>query len=1336
MRWTAENRQWTGLEPLEARVLLSAVAAGLDDGPALVAAAADPDLAWSSFLGGTGSDKANGIAIAPDGSARIVGWTDSTDINGATNANAGGFDAFIARVTAAGALAWVTYIGGSENDLGNEVVVDEAGNAYIVGDTRSSDLPANTNNHQGGFDAFVTKVDGNGNITWSTYLGGSGLDNGFDIALNGTAVAVAGVTESTNLQGAGNTSHGGFNDAFVARLDMTTGNAAWTRYLGGGDEDRALGVAFDSAGDVWATGGTMSDDFTGAVNTYKGGESDIFVAQLAGASGAVVQSRYHGGTFSDTAFAIAIDDADQPHLTGTTDSVNFVGAVNAFLGGSSDAFALKLNADGSVNAMRYLGGTGDELGSDIVIDAAGGALITGETGSMDFEAAGNSYFGDARDLFIAGVNAALDIGFVKYLGGTLRESFGGVAVDHAGGIWAAGATTSPAFIGANNTFKGGTQDGVVAKIAGPTLIELQLLGAYRDDVATDTFEPGDEVEIRVRVANTGAAADIIASLAAHSPDFDISDPTASVIYDSHAAAQDINANVALGGIIELSFTFTLADDAPDGLYRIFAAARPQPFVEDDVFDTTGPLAADDDRTEAAYLVAFNIGGDPLNTAAPEVSVDTPAADTAVVLPGMFDIMWTATDIDANPVSVSLFYDSDDVEGDETLIVGGLDASGAFSWDVPDALLGQAVFIKAVADDGDFTAFDYSAGRVLVSGPDDVAFEEDFETGIDGWSISGDAQLVDDGTGNMVIQLTEQPAPPPGGAPPDATIYRDFDLAEDVGQLLFDFHFTQLGDGDALVVSIDGQPAWSFIGTDYTGDPLSAGGPVDVSAFAGQQVEIEFRLSTTNAVNSQAWLDNIQIAPAPGSPEDPEDPGEPEDPQGPGDDGPLVVEHLLYAAGRYAAGDALTVAAVVRNTGDTAADAQTLVRAVLTTDATIGNGDDIMIDTIALGSAVAPGMTGHVVLSGDVQAGAVAGDYFVAVVIETGDADDPYAIGGSADVTIVPAGQVGDTRIAIGNKDKAEYVDPDGNEITIDLKGDGTGVVMLAADGTMRGIVITGATAKSQIKVKVNGDSLAGLGPIIVSGALKAAQGKGAALVGGIFVTDTLDKVQFDRVDGHAIIAVAGEGDKQSSYKFDIVTNLTILSRTAIKSIGVTTWTDDDATRDVVETPWMKNVKSKENFAADLLLYDDTQSTTLGKLSVGRWLDDVILRIAGHVKGVQAGAIRDSDIFIGVKASVVNLPDDADDFDMPAELKKLAVKGLSDVAGPSYINTRIAAWSLGKASLKEVETANTAIPHGLAALALKSFSRDAPDGAVKLKKLETPGTVDDEDDFRVTLLSPA
>jgi hypothetical protein len=258
-------------------------------------AAAGNLLVYSTYLGGSGTDIASGIAVDGAGCAYITGNTNSTDfpLQNAYDSSGDSLlgDAFVAKLSAAGStLGFSTYLGGSKQDLGNGIAVDPAGCAYVVGDTSSTNFPVVNgfmsdpgDNYK---DAFVTKFSAGGSsLVYSTYLGGNHYDYGRGIGLDGEGHAyVTGETYSTDFPTKNHymTDPGdGDGDVYVTKLGWSGSSLVFSTYIGGADDDKSKGIAVHNVGCCYITGETDSTDYP-TVGPYQTdqGSTDAFVTKL------------------------------------------------------------------------------------------------------------------------------------------------------------------------------------------------------------------------------------------------------------------------------------------------------------------------------------------------------------------------------------------------------------------------------------------------------------------------------------------------------------------------------------------------------------------------------------------------------------------------------------------------------------------------------------------------------------------------------------------------------------------------------------------------------------------------------------------------------------------------------------------------------------------------------------------------------------------------------------------------------------------------------------------------------------------------------------------------
>ena len=260
-------------------------------------------------------------------------------------------------------LVYSTYIGGGGEDRALRISVDEAGNAYITGDTDSADFPTRNAAQAaigGGSDAFVTKIGASGNqIVYSTYLGGAGIDGGTAITVDGAGqTVVTGFTDSANFPAAAavQPASGGSYDGFVARLAASGGALDYSTYLGGGGIDSAFGVAADSGGSVYVMGVSDSTNFPTANSfqqTYGGGAADLFVARIKAGpviTGAAIKGKHLDITGSgfDAGAVILLDGRQQKTVITSGTSLRVKKAGKKIAVGQSVTLQVR-NSDGSLS---------------------------------------------------------------------------------------------------------------------------------------------------------------------------------------------------------------------------------------------------------------------------------------------------------------------------------------------------------------------------------------------------------------------------------------------------------------------------------------------------------------------------------------------------------------------------------------------------------------------------------------------------------------------------------------------------------------------------------------------------------------------------------------------------------------------------------------------------------------------------------------------------------------------------------------------------------------------------------------------------------------------------
>jgi Beta-propeller repeat len=525
----------------------------------------DPVLSYSTYLGGSLQDFGSGIAVDPSGNAYITGQAFSFDFPTAnalqpTNAG-GGFDpsnVFITKINAKGsALVYSTYLGGLGRDAGSGIAVDPSGNVYVTGSANSFDFPTVNALEPvstaccgvNGTTGFVAKLNPTGSaLIYSTFLGGFGEDSGSAIAADDAGNAyVTGMTSSPTLQGCGascnfpTTAHalqpnlggtpGEARNAFVTKISPAGSAFVFSTYLGGSNADEGSGIAVDTAGNVYVTGGTGSSNFptANAVQPTLKGTENAFVTKINASGTSFIYSTYLGGTGADGdgGGGIAADSSGNAYVAGQTSSSDFPTAhpLQSTLRGNSDVFVTKLDPSGtSLVYSTFLGGSDFDSATGLALDDFGDVFVAGLTKSLDFPTLNPiqpTFGGGNFDVFVTEINpTGSGLVYSTYLGGTADEFASGIAVNAKGRVVITGNTTSTNFptehafqpalgaVGATNAF--------VLKIVGddPSYVHAlsdlytarnHLARVEESDVSRETanaIQEIDEAIAEIRIAIT------------------------------------------------------------------------------------------------------------------------------------------------------------------------------------------------------------------------------------------------------------------------------------------------------------------------------------------------------------------------------------------------------------------------------------------------------------------------------------------------------------------------------------------------------------------------------------------------------------------------------------------------------------------------------------------------------------------------------------------------------------------------------------------------------------------------------------------------------------------
>lgn len=406
-------------------------------------------------------------------------------------------------------LTYSTYLGGGLADSANAVAVDSSGNAYIVGTTYSTNFPVTTGAFQSKnngstysvTNVFVAKLNPTGTaLMYSTYLGGSGLSNGFygddgyAIAVDSSGDAyVTGATYSQNFpvtKGAFQTVNNSLRtfseNAFVTKLNPTGTALVYSTYLGGSAGDEGTGIAVDASGDAYVIGSATSTNFPVTTGVFQStnvalttsGWGEAFITKLNPTGASLVYSTYLGGTsYGATGYGIAIDSSGDAYVSGNSYSTDFPVTSGAFqtvnnaaaAAGpdtvASNAYVAKLNPTATaLEYATYLGGSIDDYGGGIAVDGSGNAYVTGYSMSSNypvtsgaFQPTNKAYANQGANAFVTKVNpTGTGLVYSTYLGGTglapLNDNSSGsgdtgedIAVDSLGDAYVTGSAISTNF---------------------------------------------------------------------------------------------------------------------------------------------------------------------------------------------------------------------------------------------------------------------------------------------------------------------------------------------------------------------------------------------------------------------------------------------------------------------------------------------------------------------------------------------------------------------------------------------------------------------------------------------------------------------------------------------------------------------------------------------------------------------------------------------------------------------------------------------------------------------------------------------------------------------------
>jgi hypothetical protein len=415
----------------------------------------DPTLTWNTFLGGSGTDQSYGLALDGIGNVYVAGYSTSTWGSPVAAYGGGGVDAFAAKLDSNGNLVWNTFLGGTGNDEAFKVALDGTGNAYLTGYSDAG-WGSPVRAYSGYYDVFVAKLDINGNLIWNTFLGsgGFGFDIGRSVAVDGIgSVSVVGYSSAT--WGSPVRAFGGVMDSFAAKLDAS-GNLLWNTFLGGSAIDYGKAVAVDLIGNVYVTG--SSDAAWGSPVVAYGSGTAAFAAKLD-ASGTLTWNTFLGSGGSNTGEGVAVDGIGNVYVAGNS-SAPWGSPVGSFNGGE-DAFAAKLDSSGTLVWNTFFGSNSTDTGEGVTLDGSGNVYVAGFSDAT-WGSPARAYSG-SFDAFAVKLDSGGTLIWNTFFGSASSDHGFGVAVDSSENVHVAGYSEAT-WDSPVRAHGGGPWDAFIAKV--------------------------------------------------------------------------------------------------------------------------------------------------------------------------------------------------------------------------------------------------------------------------------------------------------------------------------------------------------------------------------------------------------------------------------------------------------------------------------------------------------------------------------------------------------------------------------------------------------------------------------------------------------------------------------------------------------------------------------------------------------------------------------------------------------------------------------------------------------------------------------------------------------
>ena len=367
-------------------------------------ASAPPLLEWQKCLGGSGQDMPVHLIKGTDGFIYTLGSTASID--GDVQLNRGSLDLWLTKQDSAGNLIWQRTYGGSNIDIGTGLVQIPGGGFILAGYSSSNN--GDVSGNHGNFDAWILKIDVNGNIIWQKTIGGSQVDLCYTIqALQDGNYVFGGGTYSNDGDVSG---HHGDQDFWIVKIN-TSGAILWHRSLGGTGLDVCYDIIETNSGQIIACGSTNSTDGNVSGNH---GNYDFWINRIS-SNGTVISSNCYGGTQQESAQSMSLCSGNRIAVAGYSKSSNGDVTSNS---GYNDYWFCLIDSNGIIEREKSYGGSGTDVAYSVINTLDGGFLLSGGTTSTDFDVKNNH---GAEDVWLVKTDSILNLEWSKTYGGSGNE---------------------------------------------------------------------------------------------------------------------------------------------------------------------------------------------------------------------------------------------------------------------------------------------------------------------------------------------------------------------------------------------------------------------------------------------------------------------------------------------------------------------------------------------------------------------------------------------------------------------------------------------------------------------------------------------------------------------------------------------------------------------------------------------------------------------------------------------------------------------------------------------------------------------------------------------------